>query len=149
MIIYRIQQHLHGKSVEANESSAQTALNVALFPVLYFFSGLFYTDVWSTIFVLAGYLATLRGKTWAAGVFGWTSLWFRQTNVVWVGFMAGVFVVEKLRELQVEENVEKKELKTELMVDPRRWSEVEFHNPVLTAETTTSGRSPYRLVSPH
>jgi hypothetical protein len=61
---------LHGRDYGKDEASAQIAMNVAHFPLVYFFGG-FYTDVWSCIFVLTvtAYLATLPGKSWVAGVF--------------------------------------------------------------------------------
>lgn len=98
MLVYRIQQTIHGRAPAAASDNAQTALNVALFPLLYFFGGLYYTDVWSTVFVLAAYLATLQRRPWTAAVFAWVGLWFRQTNVVWAVFMAAVCVVRRLQE---------------------------------------------------
>jgi alpha-1,2-glucosyltransferase len=138
---FRIQQTLHGRGHGKDEASAQTAMNVALFPLLFFFSGLFYTDVWSTIFVLAAYLATLREKNWVAGVFAWVTLWFRQTNIVWVVFMAGVYAIRKLEEMQ--EDAEKngaRELEVGMFLDPRRWGEVKIYNPPLTSDTKFTGR---------
>lgn len=100
VLIYRIQQAIHGRrGASTNADNAQTALNVALFPLLYFFGGLYYTDVWSTIFVLAAYLATLKRSPWAAAVFAWLSLWFRQTNVVWTVFIAAGWLVTRLQEV--------------------------------------------------
>jgi alpha-1,2-glucosyltransferase len=64
--------------------------------VILFFAGLYYTDVWSTIFVLLTWSAGVRGKKLQAAILGWVSLWFRQTNVVWVGMAAGMSVVEAL-----------------------------------------------------
>lgn len=145
MIVYRIQQTLLGKGKASDTISAQTALNVALFPLVYFFGGLFYTDIWSTVFVLAAYLATLRGNRWVSGVFCWVSLWFRQTNVVWVVFMAGVYGVGKLQELQWLESLGEKEethkLKVALFLDPRQWRKIKIHNPPLNQATTFSGNS--------
>lgn len=54
----------------SNEALAsQTAMNVALFPLLFFFNTLFYTDVWSTVFVLLAYRSYLLYNPWfSAGV---------------------------------------------------------------------------------
>jgi alpha-1,2-glucosyltransferase len=147
VIIYRIQQTLHGKGPGRNEASAQIALNVALFPLLYFFGGLYYTDVWSTTFVLAAYLATLRDRPWVAAAYGWVALWFRQTNVVWVLFMAGVAAVRKLEEAQHEESedstVTGQELIPTKFLDPRQWGSIKIHNPPLSSSTTLTGILPY------
>nr|POF16514.1 dol-p-glc:glc(2)man(9)glcnac(2)-pp-dol alpha-1,2-glucosyltransferase [Quercus suber] len=82
------------------------ALNIALFPPLFFFTALYYTDVASTFSVLLFYLAFLRSyqkarPTLAQKVLlvllGLISLWFRQTNIFWVAiFPAGVVLVHEL-----------------------------------------------------
>lgn len=74
-------------------------MNVALFPLTYFFGGLYYTDVWSVVFVLAGYLAVLKGRPWVSGVYCAVAMGFRQTNVLWTGFLAGVWVTSQMRRL--------------------------------------------------
>ena len=66
---------------------------------MYFFGGLYYTDVWSAVFVLAGYLAVLKRRPWVAGVYCCAAMGFRQTNVLWTVFLAGVWVVGKLKAL--------------------------------------------------
>jgi alpha-1,2-glucosyltransferase len=85
---------------------ANTALNVFLFPPLFFFSALFYTDVMSTFAVLFSYFALLRksssrGNTYDimnAIVIGVVALFFRQTNIFWVAvFPAGLSVVDALK----------------------------------------------------
>jgi len=57
--------------MDAESRAAQTGLNVALFPLLYFFNTLFYTDVWSTIFVLFAYRAHLMWSPWKSA-----AVWF-------------------------------------------------------------------------
>ncbi|KAL7267309.1 glucosyltransferase [Rhizina undulata] len=86
--------------------AAQTAVNVAFFPLLFFFAGLYYTDVYSTIFVLSGYLALRKRWIWSSAALCWVSLWFRQTNVLWTVFMMGVHAVETLEVVQGPEVVE-------------------------------------------
>lgn len=86
-----------------------TGMNIGLFPLLFFFSALYYTDVYSTLFVLAAFQTHLRrvdpqGKSW------WSDLWtillgvaalsFRQTNVFWVVvFMGGLEAVHAVKSL--------------------------------------------------
>jgi alpha-1,2-glucosyltransferase len=86
-------------------SDANTALNIALFPPLFFFSALFYTDVMSTLIVLLSYDVFLRGKA-SPGAFsdfstiivGLVALCFRQTNIFWVAiFPAGLGVIDALK----------------------------------------------------
>lgn len=77
---------------------AQEALNVCLFPPLFFFSGLYYTDVLSTLVIVVAYFAFQRGAGGAsvgggllAYGLGVVGLVMRQTNVFWVGvFLAGM-----------------------------------------------------------
>ncbi|KAF2770137.1 hypothetical protein EJ03DRAFT_80564 [Teratosphaeria nubilosa] len=83
-----------------------SALNVALFPPLFFFSALYYTDVWSTAFVLLFYSCLLNAHRERANPFlryitlvtvGAASLFFRQTNIFWVSiFPAAVVFVHQL-----------------------------------------------------
>ncbi len=86
---------------------AHSALNIALFPPLFFFSALYYTDVASTFFVLLNHLFYVRARKrngpnpWpavSAFVIGAIALLFRQTNVFWVAiFPAGLVVVDSLK----------------------------------------------------
>ena len=82
------------------------SLNVTLFPPLFFFSALYYTDVWSTLLVVTFYATLLdldndrHSRTWTSvklvGI-GILSLLFRQTNVFWVtAFPAGLVLVQQL-----------------------------------------------------
>lgn len=89
---------------------AHSALNISLFPPLFFFSGLYYTDVASTLIVLMSYSAFLQRRlqrkrgNWNARdelitvVLGVVALSFRQTNIFWVAvFPAGLTVVDTLK----------------------------------------------------
>lgn len=86
-----------------------TAFNIALFPVIFFFSGLYYTDVVSTLAVLAAYqnhLLRLNEETpgFLSGVkmvaLGVVALFMRQTNVFWVVvYMGATEAVHAIRSL--------------------------------------------------
>ncbi|KAI9854138.1 MAG: glucosyltransferase [Vezdaea acicularis] len=106
---------------ELVEDAGQVALNVALFPPLFFFAALYYTDVWSTFWVLAAYRFWLEqslvrrserfftspkvSRALMVGC-GLVSLAFRQTNVFWVGvFLAGLEVVRTLKDRDAESGV--------------------------------------------
>ncbi|KAK1836879.1 glycosyltransferase [Podospora conica] len=91
-------------------SAFHTGLNIALFPVIFFFSGLYYTDVVSTLAVLYAYqshLLRLGEETpglrsdldiVACGVF---ALFMRQTNVFWVVvYMGATEAVHAIRSLK-------------------------------------------------
>ncbi|RMJ18723.1 Dol-P-Glc:Glc(2)Man(9)GlcNAc(2)-PP-Dol alpha-1,2-glucosyltransferase [Fusarium kuroshium] len=95
-----------------SQYALHTAFNIALFPLLFFFSGLYYTDVASTAAVLVAYLNHLNriGRdqssllndlfTVVLGVF---TLFFRQTNVFWVVvYMGGLEVVHAIKTLRPE-----------------------------------------------
>ncbi|OAA66545.1 glucosyltransferase [Niveomyces insectorum RCEF 264] len=98
-----------------------TSLNVALFPVLFFFSALYYTDVYSTLAVLVAYRnhlfrrqirsavnhangATATPPFWnglLTVVLGMATLLMRQTNIFWVVvYMGGLEVVQAVKSLQ-------------------------------------------------
>ncbi|KAF1849843.1 glycosyltransferase family 59 protein [Cucurbitaria berberidis CBS 394.84] len=85
---------------------AHSALNIALFPPLFFFSALYYTDVMSTLVVLLSYSAFLKKSSASGSILeninavciGIMALFFRQTNIFWVAvFPAGLAVVNALK----------------------------------------------------
>ncbi|KAL2153765.1 hypothetical protein VTH82DRAFT_4920 [Thermothelomyces myriococcoides] len=91
--------------------SFHTGLNIALFPVIFFFSALYYTDVMSTLVVLVAYrnhLLRLQAPRpdilndlWTV-VLGICALFMRQTNVFWVVvYMGGLEAVHVLRSVQL------------------------------------------------
>jgi alpha-1,2-glucosyltransferase len=80
-------------------SVLHNALNIALFPPLFFFAGLFYTDVLSTCVVLKMYRDFLynRSGIWLY-LTGLLALTMRQTNIFWVAvFLGGLEVVRTLK----------------------------------------------------
>lgn len=91
--------------------SVHTAINIALFPVIFFFSGLYYTDLWSTATVFWAYenhLERLAGPTTIRSnlktvTLGVAALWMRQTNVFWVViFFGGVEAVHAVKKRAME-----------------------------------------------
>ena len=69
-------------------------LNVLMFPLLFFFSGLYYTDMVSARMVIKSYEAFLEKKPFKVFFCGVIALWFRQTNIFWVAiFLGGLEVV--------------------------------------------------------
>ena len=63
---------------------------LSFFPLLYFFTFLYYTDPGSTFFVLLMYLYHLHDNTLISCLMGIVAIFFRQTNIIWVAFMAGL-----------------------------------------------------------
>lgn len=86
-----------------------TGINVAFFPVLFFFSGLYYTDPSSTLIVLLAYanhLTRVGSKKPSflndvySIVLGVLALGFRQTNIFWVViYMGGLEVIQSIKAL--------------------------------------------------
>lgn len=65
-------------------------VNIYLFPLLFFFYGLYYTDVLSALSVLVTYQLLLENVSSASIILiAIVSLWFRQTNILWVSIFLG------------------------------------------------------------
>lgn len=64
--------------------------------MLYFFNFLYYTDAGSTFFVLFMYLLHLHDNKFLASIVGLIAVMFRQTNIIWTVFMAGLTARKKL-----------------------------------------------------
>jgi len=69
---------------------------VATFPVLYFFTFLYYTDAGSTFFILYSYLLSLQGRHRMSAAAGTVAVVFRQTNIVWVIFFGFCVICDTL-----------------------------------------------------
>ncbi|TGJ82814.1 hypothetical protein E0Z10_g5983 [Xylaria hypoxylon] len=86
-----------------------TGINIGLFPVLFFFSGLYYTDPSSTLVVLLAYANHLtrvgtKQPSFLNDVYslalGILALAFRQTNIFWVVvYMGGLEVIHSIKML--------------------------------------------------
>ena len=69
--------------------------NICIFPPLFFFYGLFYTDIISAHSVIMAYQAFFSGKTKRLVAIGLASLLFRQTNIFWVSIFLGGLEVSR------------------------------------------------------
>ena len=96
-----------------------SAINISSFPLLFFFSALYYTDTLSAVTVIIAYISFLRrnanqgtkhrtGKSqadaylWGFTIFmlGLQAMLARQTNVFWVGiFLGGLQTLQTLEDL--------------------------------------------------
>lgn len=72
------------------------AFVLSLYPLHWFFTLLYYTEMGSATAVMAMYLATLKHSYWISALFGMVAILFRQTNVVWVFFVLVVGVLDFL-----------------------------------------------------
>lgn len=107
---WRLQTLLDSLRKERNDRPASawlshTVLNICLFPPLFFFSGLYYTDVLALLVVIEAYNWDLKRNSenrFASVGFlalGLAALAFRQTNVFWVAvFLGGLQAVRMLRQ---------------------------------------------------
>jgi alpha-1,2-glucosyltransferase len=113
LIEARLHDQFSSAKIEVRSNYAtHTALNIGLFPLLFFFSGLYYTDISSTVLVAAAFLNHLvrigQKETTILGDFitiylGLVSLFMRQTNVFWVVvFIGGLEAVHAIKLLKPE-----------------------------------------------
>lgn len=139
-----------------------TATNIALFPVLFFFSGLYYTDILSALVVLVAYQNHLKrlsreggngfiNGVWTASL-GVATLFMRQTNVFWaVIFMGGleaVHVIKSLKPAKVE-RPQSKTLAGLVRFYSWRYSLGDVHDPPLDLARPIGECSGSRLLRPY
>ncbi|GIX74803.1 dol-P-Glc:Glc(2)Man(9)GlcNAc(2)-PP-Dol alpha-1,2-glucosyltransferase [Caerostris darwini] len=105
-IIHRILQHHHKK--REPRVLLLSSFNITTFPVLYFFNFLYYTDCGSTFFVLLMYYWHLKKFYFAASIVGAISILFRQTNIVWIFYVAAEETLQTLLQI-FNEGLSKKE----------------------------------------
>lgn len=97
-----------GRREVNDEAVMQREFAIVVFPLFFFFSGLYYTDLLGVVLVLAAYVAwNASGQTHGRTklvyqalhlVTGLLALGARQTNVFWVAvFLGGLQVVETVR----------------------------------------------------
>ncbi|KAK6463070.1 glucosyltransferase [Scheffersomyces coipomensis] len=73
------------------------SLNIISQPLLFTYYFLFYTDIWSTILIIAS-LALVINKphihlnAYSSALLSFLSLWFRQTNIIWSAFILSVLI---------------------------------------------------------
>ena len=142
------------KSGVVSSDTLHTAMNIALFPPLFFFSGLFYTDVLSTCVVLKTYELFLRRRGGAensgAGL-GWlyvagvVALTMRQTNIFWVAIFMGA--LEAVRSVKANKSSVfaaepvPKTLQEQVVSSIKQWSRGDIHDIPLS-EAGVHGKCP-------
>ncbi|KAH1185301.1 hypothetical protein KIL84_018050, partial [Mauremys mutica] len=100
--------HHKNKTVSGFQRILST-LTLAMFPTLYFFTFLYYTDTGSVFFTLFAYLMCLYGNHKTSALLGFCGFMFRQTNIIWTIFCGGSVVAQKLSEAWKTELQKKKE----------------------------------------
>ncbi|KAL4198932.1 hypothetical protein AMTRI_Chr03g48560 [Amborella trichopoda] len=104
LLFYCILRHMR-PGVDERRATLCT-LVVTLYPIHWFFTFLYYTDVASTAAVLAMYLASLKGSYWFSAVFGALAILVRQTNVVWLFFVASTGAISYAESLYEKDNIQ-------------------------------------------
>lgn len=156
--IQRINKRHTEQQVEAG-----TLLTLMGFPLLFFFSTLFYTDVWSTVFVLLALAfgsvdPEARGaskiiRRALSALIALISITFRQTNILWAGYVAVSLLEEEHRSLEaVKSKVNKDKASKSSKPSNGLLPELPEGTPDLikfayTAVTTPSITIPYGLVA--
>ncbi|KDN50252.1 hypothetical protein RSAG8_01588, partial [Rhizoctonia solani AG-8 WAC10335] len=81
------------------------SIAISAFPIAWFFSFLYYTELGSVVFVLATILAAGRGAHVLAALTGAISCTFRQTNIVWVAYAAAFGILQDMRQRRIRAQV--------------------------------------------
>ncbi|KAK3932622.1 Dol-P-Glc:Glc(2)Man(9)GlcNAc(2)-PP-Dol alpha-1,2-glucosyltransferase [Frankliniella fusca] len=98
-VVYSLLRQIHGHKEELDVvRGLLTAVNMCLFPVLYFFNFLYYTDVMSTFLILFAYLLSLHERHALSAFTGFLAVCVRQTNIVWVLFLSLLTFADILKE---------------------------------------------------
>ncbi|KAL0338315.1 UNVERIFIED_CONTAM: actin [Sesamum angustifolium] len=92
ILVYEIITHLR-PSLDDKKATFR-AVVLSLYPVHWFFTFLYYTDVASLTAVLAMYLLILKKKFLLSSLLGALSVLIRQTNIIWMLFVACAGVIE-------------------------------------------------------
>ncbi|KAG9441575.1 hypothetical protein H6P81_017429 [Aristolochia fimbriata] len=122
ILLYDLIIHLR-PSIGDRDATLYT-LVLTLYPVHWFFTFLYYTDVASLAVVLAMYLACLKRNYWLSAVLGGLAISIRQTNVIWMLFIAAIGGIDYLvREYH-------KKYDDDLLIAKSTGLEGENHRPV-------------------
>lgn len=117
-------------------------LNICLFPPLFFFYGLYYTDVWSALSVLIAFQFHQRRWRKAMVVAAIASLAFRQTNIFWVSiFLGGMEVIRRIERGRL--GIEFPAQPTVVDVVTGSWQHSRVYDPLIS-QASFEGWSPFR-----
>ncbi|GMI96513.1 homolog of yeast ALG10 [Hibiscus trionum] len=108
ILVYEMITHLRPALDDRKATLFATVLT--LYPLHWFFTFLYYTDVASLTAVLAMYLACLKKKYLFSALLGAMAVFIRQTNIIWMLFVACSEVIDITMAHQ-KDNVEVDDLK--------------------------------------
>ncbi|KAG7964786.1 hypothetical protein I3843_09G188300 [Carya illinoinensis] len=111
IIVYEITTHL--RPTLSERKATIYAVVLALYPLHWFFSFLYYTDVASVTAVLAMHLACLKKRYWFSALLGALAVVIRQTNIIWMLFVACAGLMDATLTRQ-KNNVEVNDIDTEI-----------------------------------
>ncbi|CAL1527084.1 unnamed protein product [Lymnaea stagnalis] len=112
ILLFLLCRKLNDNNKDKNVTERQVLLNsvvLVLFPVLYFFTWLYYTDPGATFFTLLMYIFCLYRQHGVAAGAGLIAIVFRQTNVIWVLFclcQSAIKVLDKEMQLHSKVNLQ-------------------------------------------
>ncbi|XP_071698501.1 dol-P-Glc:Glc(2)Man(9)GlcNAc(2)-PP-Dol alpha-1,2-glucosyltransferase-like [Rutidosis leptorrhynchoides] len=86
-----------------NRKATMYAVVLSLYPVHWFFTFLYYTDVASLTLVLATYLMCLKKNYLSSALLGGVAVLVRQTNIIWMLFVACTGVLDRIHTKQKHE----------------------------------------------
>ncbi|PIN11975.1 Alpha-1,2 glucosyltransferase/transcriptional activator [Handroanthus impetiginosus] len=92
ILVYEIIIHLR-PSLDDKKATLHSVV-LSLYPLHWFFTFLYYTDVASLTAVLAMYLLLLKKKYLLSSLLGALSVLIRQTNIIWMLFVACTGIIE-------------------------------------------------------
>lgn len=92
VLVYEIMTLLRPRVNDRNATACAVVL--ALYPLQWFFTFLYYTDAASLTMVLAMYLACLKKRYWISALLGALSVIVRQTNIVWMLLAACAGIID-------------------------------------------------------
>ncbi|KAH3671933.1 hypothetical protein OGAPHI_000119 [Ogataea philodendri] len=129
-------------------------------PLLTIYYTLFYTDIWSLVLVLQSFVISSSFEpslltATSASLFGFASLFFRQTNIIWLAFALAV-MIDKLAKNQYKDVLTqdifvfvRKALTSWGIVSPFLMVFLAFANFVIQNGGITLGDSANHVVVPH
>jgi alpha-1,2-glucosyltransferase len=83
------------------KNSSLWTVNIISQPLLFTYYFLFYTDIWSTILILGSlslvWNSPTTKKCYMSSLLSFISLWFRQTNILWIAFILSIIIDRQIR----------------------------------------------------
>ncbi|KAF0982571.1 hypothetical protein FDP41_011501 [Naegleria fowleri] len=89
------------------------AFRLVLFPLLYFFAFLYYTDVGSCLFVCMSFYFSRKEQITTSGICALIAVLFRQSNIIWAFWIVVSYLVEQLEK---RENFEEQSLISQIWI---------------------------------